>query len=433
MTLKFEFINHSCFTVTYKDKSLTVDPWLEGSVFNKSWNLLVETPTKSLQTVKKSDYVWFSHEHPDHFNPPNIKMLPLEKNYLFQKTRDKRVINYLRKFSKKVFELNSDEVFNISDNFSIQVMPFQDLDSFCIIKVDGLTILNLNDCDIKNKKELDIIKKKAGKIDILFAQFSYAIGKSNKNEKTEREGISKDILVNLSNTISYLNPAKVVPFASFCFFSRKDNFYLNDSINKVDETINFLKQNHPKINFLCFYPGDTWDLRSKWNNENSVKKYIPHYKKILPSEYDDKIIEFDSLKLSADKFIYKTKINNNLFPIYNFINKKDYNIFFKLSDTKEILKFDFNNGLKKISEIQDNAPLCELTSESLNQLFLSGYGYDALTIGGRYESNKNGEKCLNKIFKFQTKNYQNQFYNFGELIPKFISKLTKHSRALPKR
>ena len=234
MTLKFEFINHSCFTVTYKDKSLTVDPWLEGSVFNKSWNLLVETPTKSLQTVKKSDYVWFSHEHPDHFNPPNIKMLPLEKNYLFQKTKDKRVINYLKKFSKKVFELDSDEVFNISNNFSIRVMPFQDLDSFCIIKVDGLTILNLNDCDIKNKKELDIIKKKAGKIDILFAQFSYAIGKSNKNEKTEREGISKDILVNLSNTISYLNPTKVVPFASFCFFSRKDNFYLNDSINRVD-------------------------------------------------------------------------------------------------------------------------------------------------------------------------------------------------------
>ena len=41
---------------TYKDKSLTVDPWLEGSVFNKSWNLLIETPAKSLQTVKKSDY-----------------------------------------------------------------------------------------------------------------------------------------------------------------------------------------------------------------------------------------------------------------------------------------------------------------------------------------------------------------------------------------
>ena len=54
--------------------------------------------------------MWF-HEHPDHFNPPNIKMLPLEKNYLFQKTKDKRVINYLKKFSKKVFELDSDFLF----------------------------------------------------------------------------------------------------------------------------------------------------------------------------------------------------------------------------------------------------------------------------------------------------------------------------------
>ena len=88
--------------------------------------------------------------------------------------------------------------------------------------------------------------------------------------------------MNLSNTISYLNPTKVVPFASFCFFSRKDNFYLNDSINRVDKTINFLKQNHPKIDFLCFYPGDTWDLRSKWNNENSVKNIYLIIKKFYP-------------------------------------------------------------------------------------------------------------------------------------------------------
>ena len=56
------------------------------------------------------------------------------------------------------------------------------------------------------------------------------------------------------------------------------------------------------------------------------KKYIPHYKKI---NMMIRLLNL-TLKHSADKFIYKTKINNNLFPIYNFINKKDYNIFFIL-------------------------------------------------------------------------------------------------------
>ena len=107
--IKFEFINHSCFSLSYNNISLTVDPWLEGTVFNKSWNLLVETPEKSLDTVKNSDFIWFSHEHPDHFNPLSIKLLPLEKIYLFQKTSDRRVVKYL-----------SNHLGNAKNEFSIQ-------------------------------------------------------------------------------------------------------------------------------------------------------------------------------------------------------------------------------------------------------------------------------------------------------------------------
>ena len=55
------------------------------------------------------------------------------------------------------------------------------------------------------------------------------------------------------------------------------------------------------------------------------------------------------------------------------------------------------------------------------------------TIGGRYESNLYGEKCLNKIFKFQTKNYQNQFYNFNEILTKLLFKSFKKSRYNPER
>ena len=62
------------------------------------------------------------------------------------------------------------------------------------------------------------------------------------------------------------------------------------------------------------------------------------------------------------------------------------------------------------------------------QLFSSGYGYDALTIGGRFECDKNGMKALNKIFKFQTKNYQNEYYKFSSIIPRLLKKLFKYSR-----
>ena len=70
--IKFEFVNHSSFILSYNDTSLASDPWIEGSVFNKSWDLLSETPNKSKQNLINSKYIWFSHEHPDHFNPKNL-------------------------------------------------------------------------------------------------------------------------------------------------------------------------------------------------------------------------------------------------------------------------------------------------------------------------------------------------------------------------
>ena len=69
---KLEFVNHSCVIISNKNISLAMDPWIEGSVFNNSWNLLVKTPDYLIERLKKADYVWFSHEHPDHFNPKNL-------------------------------------------------------------------------------------------------------------------------------------------------------------------------------------------------------------------------------------------------------------------------------------------------------------------------------------------------------------------------
>ena len=431
--MKFEFINHSCFNIVFNQKSLTVDPWIDGLVFNKSWALLSSTTKDSMHTVNSSDFIWFSHEHPDHFNPQNIKNFPQNKTYLFQKTKDKRVINYLKKFSKKVVELESNNIFSLSNNFTIQAFPFQDLDSFCVIRVGGLTILNLNDCHIKKTKELSFIKENVGVIDILMVQFSYAIGKTNKNDSFKRKKIANEILENLNLIISYLKPSKVIPFASFCYFSRRDNFHHNDSINKIDDTIKYLKINNPYVDFLCFYPGDVWNFKSQWNNDSSFHKYNEDYKKISPLLDDDDTVEFSVLFAASKKFILNTKTNNNLFHIYKFLNKKFYEIFFKLTDSNIFLKFDFDNGLQAIKNINSNDPICELTSGSLKNLFTSGYGYDSLTIGGRYEANTFGEKCLNKIFKFQTKNYQNQFYNLNEVVYNMLTKLLKRSRYNPKR
>ena len=76
----------------------------------------------------------------------------------------------------------------------------------CLIKLNGINILNLNDCDIKNEKQLKKIKKICGSLDLLMVQFSYAIGKSNKENINERKIWSSTILKKLSHTINFLKP-----------------------------------------------------------------------------------------------------------------------------------------------------------------------------------------------------------------------------------
>tara|TARA_B110000027_G_scaffold27611_1_gene30206 strand:+ start:1950 stop:3248 length:1299 start_codon:yes stop_codon:yes gene_type:complete len=431
--IEFNFINHSSFSIKIDGTRLTVDPWIEGSVFNNSWKLLTKTPLDSIDIVKNSDYIWFSHEHPDHFNPPNIKLFGNNTKFIFQKTKDKRVINFLNKISNNVIEASSNQLIKLANNFFIQVFPFQDIDSFCLITVNGKKILNLNDCDIKSENELNEIKNKVGDVDILFGQFSYAIGKSNKSEKKIRISLSKNILDNLNNVISSLKPNFFVPFASFCYFSHLENFYLNDSINKIDHTINYLSQKNPNTKFLTFYPGDKWDLISKKDNMLAITKYLNDYKKIIPEESSSKIIDYETLIQTADAFIKKTKKNNNMFFLYNFFKHKDYDITFDIRDLNIYLKFNYRNGLIKVNNFNKDHPYCELSSDSLFQLFNSGYGYDALMIGGRFESNNSGLKSLEMIFKFQTKNYQNHFYNFNNIIPKLLRKFSRFSRVNPVR
>ena len=98
--MKIEFVNHASVIYHHKRISLISDPWIEGAVFNNGWNLLAPTKFK-YPDFEKITHIWFSHEHPDHFFPPNIREIDNEhrKNItvIFQKTGDGKVLDFLRR------------------------------------------------------------------------------------------------------------------------------------------------------------------------------------------------------------------------------------------------------------------------------------------------------------------------------------------------
>ena len=61
---------------------ISTDPWIEGSAYFGSWQLSHEVPDKQKEAICNSDYLWFSHGHPDHLNPDStiLNPIPIEKS-----------------------------------------------------------------------------------------------------------------------------------------------------------------------------------------------------------------------------------------------------------------------------------------------------------------------------------------------------------------
>ena len=155
--MQLEFVNHASLIFSKGDVNLITDPWIEGSVFQEGWSLL--TPTKfTYDDFSRITHIWFSHEHPDHFFPPNVKKIPAEhkKNItvLYHKTNDKKVVEYCRNQGfKEVLELEPNKEYDLGDDFTIINTPFGH-DSWLHIKSEGKTYLNTNDCVLNTPEKI---------------------------------------------------------------------------------------------------------------------------------------------------------------------------------------------------------------------------------------------------------------------------------------
>ena len=86
--MHLKFLNHSSLLITSETKILC-DPWFKGTAFSDGWSLLYDN-SHNINDID-FDYIWLSHEHPDHFSIPTLRELNKSCTFLFQETKDKKV------------------------------------------------------------------------------------------------------------------------------------------------------------------------------------------------------------------------------------------------------------------------------------------------------------------------------------------------------
>ena len=104
--MQVQLISQASVVIHCSDCKIWTDPWLVGKAFNNSWSLHPK-PEFDMQSLDDIDFLWISHEHPDHFNIPTLKMLPKEWKerviVLFQEKGSERMVKAFQRFDTGQF------------------------------------------------------------------------------------------------------------------------------------------------------------------------------------------------------------------------------------------------------------------------------------------------------------------------------------------
>ena len=417
--VSIEFVNHASFILEFNRLRVINDPWFFGSAFNDGWGLLCDYEF-DLERFKDIDYIWISHEHPDHFSPLVLQSIPealrKEITVIFQSTKDRKVLNFCSRLGFQTRELPHQQPLVLRDQLRIVCGNVPFYDSWILYECHGIRVLNINDCIVDGEARAQDIRKVVGQVDVLFTQFSYAGWKGNVDDSAMRRESAAAKLEAMKAQITVFEPRWTVPFASFAYFSHEENRHSNDSINKPQDAVEAITSAGSTA--VLMYPGDTWTVGDAWRNPPAAKKYEDNYDLSDKKFATSAAVDESTLLECASGYIRRLKSRNNRLllklirwmPVVELLRAVDI----RVRDSNSVYNFSLEEGLVKKSS--DASYDVVMHSSSLEYLLKFEWGFDTLTINGRFETDMDGFKKMKKMFAIGPFNNTGRHLGFGLLF-----------------
>ncbi len=375
--MSIRFINHACFTVEHDDEMIMFDPWFFGKVFNNSWSLIKETKINSLDLTNLR-YILITHEHPDHLHWPTLKAIKdsttQEVRVIVPKRNNKNIIEGILKLGYKVAEVPSNKQFKISKNFKITNFV-SGHDSAYVVQTKGKTILNQNDCKLSDMQVRDI-KNNYPVIDYYFMQFSLAGFYANKTNVNELNNAKKSHINMIERYKEQFDPKVTIPFASYVYFCREENSFLNDYVVNLEE----LDSSYQFVSYLDTILDNNFMVRNK--------KKLELWNKNIANLQIDKTKEVDDEDLiqTTDKFLQT--ITGNSVPTTSFA----------LYGKDKSFVVDYNKKECYFSE-KSGEEVAKVTMYDLECFYKFPWGADTMNITSCFEVYNSNLWKQNLIFK----------------------------------
>ena len=385
--MQLKLISHASFLIECGDLTIWTDPWLLGKAFNDSWSLLppAEFNPDSLDRI---DYLWISHEHPDHFHVPTLKSLPeafkQHVTVLFQENNSDKVFDALRKFGFKNFQLLPHrKIVALSNQTEVYCSQIGNMDSCLGVRHGGQTVLNLNDCEA-NRTDCKVLRKDLGPIDVVLNQFSIA-GYSGEADRAKHLTANADsILSNVSENHRDLKAKVTIPMASFIYFSSEDNQYVNEYANKPQDVVDRMTREGQQCAVL--YCGDSYHVGQPHDSAPALDRFRKLYSTMDQQPIDrSPVVELSVIQQSFDA---KQKHFRQSYP--SVVLRWLKPVVVRIPDLDKTIEFSLNEGwLREISA--ETAPDVTIHSQPLDFVFHWPFGLQTLGVSARFTLHKNGK------------------------------------------
>lgn len=261
------YLGHAAIMLEAGGARILMDPWLVDPSYDGTW---WHFPPLALgvRDLPRIDYLFVSHEHPDHFDPPTLQQLDKNTHVIIADFRKKRLRDQLAAMGfRTITELPFEQEFacgrgGLTARLIAPDRPWDD--SAILLSHDGTTVMNVNDCHL-DEATLSRLGAEHD-IDLAFLTFTGASQYPGcfdfpLGAKIERARYSKHShLAEFVHWAKLLRAKRAVPAAGNHALLAEDQLFLNTPMyaNTPAEALAALQAEAPEIAGLQMNPGDTW-------------------------------------------------------------------------------------------------------------------------------------------------------------------------------
>jgi CMP-N-acetylneuraminate monooxygenase len=228
--VSMRWLNHAAILIECNGVSLVTDPWLFGPAFMTGWWLDEPSTEDAVSLIKAADYIYLSHNHPDHLHPETLSLIAKDKPIIVADFHTKSTEKYIRALGfKNIIALGFNEIHEIGRGFQISVLKSGDFrdDSGLYVNANNNQILLTVDCNFLNAHTLP------KGIDLLLTSFAsgatgFPLCYKNYSPEDKRKIQLRNIRSTKAKVVNYIKatePKYYLPYAGmFKEYSKRDAY-----------------------------------------------------------------------------------------------------------------------------------------------------------------------------------------------------------------